>query len=208
MVPCLEEGKLLALQRGMRHLGCRALEPVLFLDADARPIFPRSWAATMLRSRNTVNADEPAVVSGPVIFGGMGPVSTLWRNAANIKGHVQTHKSGDGIFGGQNMLVDLRRQEVLEAMLDLPLIWPGDDTAIAQVVIKNGGNPVKSLAPGAAVFTRYYRYPGIVARLRQGQAACRQLVEQSYLDAAPPHSISYEAYAAEEPARTKDEATG
>src|SRR5438874_618123 len=41
-----EEGKMRAIQAGLRYLGRRALEPLLILDADTRPL-SNNWSARL-----------------------------------------------------------------------------------------------------------------------------------------------------------------
>lgn len=190
------EGKMTALQSGIRYLGKRALEPFLTLDADSRPIFPAWWLGSLLKTRYILPEDEPAVVVGPIVFtSGADPLLNTYRTARTLHRLVATRNNPqEGSFAGGNMLIHTLRDEIVEEILELPQIWPGEDAVIKDVVVESGGNVRKSLNPLASIFSDSSRYPTLRKILAKGRKQTREDFRQTYLDDAPPNSITGTEY--------------
>lgn len=191
------EGKLPAIQAGLRHLGERALEPVVTLDADSRPAMPRSWLPTLLATRESLDADEPACVVGNSVYMHCNPLRAAMSTLAHWRMVAKTaNDPRQGYFHGRNMMLHLMTEEALQDVLALPHIWPGEDEAVKDVVLSHGGNVVKALDVRGAVLTAADRYASFMARLRLGRQVCQAIYEQSYLDEAAPGSVPFEQYRA------------
>jgi hypothetical protein len=186
------EGKMPALQHGLHHLGDRALEPLIILDADSYPLFPKRWPLPLLAGRERLDTQEPAVVVGPYVFNDIDFVSSAWRNLGHWRQYIKKarHDQNHGA-AGCNSLIDLKRASVLRAIMDLPNIWPREDVAIKDTILEQGGNFGKSVHPLAIVATRGDRFPGWLKRIRLGRAVSQQGIRQSYLDEAAPGSVPY-----------------
>ena len=187
------EGKLPALQAGLRSLGDRALEPLIVLDADTVPLFPSRWLARMLGAAEVHGGSSPIAVSGSVFYGGINPVLALYRDIGHWKNLLKNrHQQNQGITGG-NLLLQLYDQGTLEQILGLPNFWPRDDTAIRDSILAHNGTSVKLLHPAAAALTDGSRFPSLLTRLRLGHERTWQGILDSYLAEAAPGSTPYES---------------
>lgn len=186
------EGKLPAIQEGIRYLGSRALEPFLTLDADSHPVFMKSWIPALETGRKRLSPHLPAVVTGPSIYTDMGLVGGAYKTLADLKALVGHSRSNyDGPFCGRNMLLDIKNEETLDRVLALPHYWPGMDVAMKDAIIQNGGETLKLIRPDAAVFTSGDRYPSLKERISLGRAATTNKVFDSYVEDSAPGSIPY-----------------
>lgn len=189
------EGKLPAIQTGLRHLGERALGPIITLDADSRPVMPRRWIESLLTARNSLGAAEPACVVGNSVYVHANPLRAAMSTVAHWRMVARTaHDPRQGYFHGRNMMLDLMTEGALEDVLALPHIWPGEDEALKDVVLTHGGNVVKALDVRGAVLTTADRYASFLTRLRLGRQVCQDIYEQSYLDEAAPGSVALQTY--------------
>lgn len=186
------EGKMTALQEGMRYLGKRALEPFVTLDADTHPIFSRLWLLSLLKARTSLPENRPAAVTGPIIFsGGPSIFSDAYRTVRDLQMHISNrNNSKNGVMRGANMLIHTRKPQVVEEILELPQIWPGYDGIIKDIVVASGGSIRRSINPGAVVVSDSSRYIGVKQRLLDGYEMTVEKFQQSYFDEAPPNSIT------------------
>lgn len=190
------EGKLSAIQAGIRHLGRRALEPFVTLDADSQPAFPRYWLDSLLEARYHQPVNKPAIATGGLIFrGGTSAISSLYRTIRSFEIYWSTRDDPhNGPSVGANMLIDPVTFDALEGIQELPQIWPGEDAIIKDVIIESGGGIRRSTNPLAMVLTDSVRYPGLKHRLAKGRHQSGEDINQSYLAEAPPESITGSAY--------------
>ncbi|HVS58619.1 MAG TPA: glycosyltransferase [Candidatus Saccharimonadales bacterium] len=189
---CPEEGKMQAIQTGIRHLGQRSVEPFVTLDADSQVMFPQHWLGTMLRERSNVDVTRPAVVIGPTVYRGIGLRALVGTARLFYLYHQQRLEKDLGPYCGRNMLIDPHRADLVAALLDLDKLWYGEDQAIKDIVVDHGGNSLKSASLCAAVRSDGSRLPSVWSCLIPGgfQRAHEEVVK-SYLAEAPPGSRPY-----------------
>lgn len=186
------EGKMLALQMGIRYLGRRATEPFITLDADSQPLFSSQWLPTMLKSLTQQDTDIPEVVIGPFIYKATNPVASAWRTFGHWRNLIKTRDDTSVGAFGRNMLLDLKTDQHVERLLSLPHFWPSEDVAIKDEVLLAGGCASKSLHPLGIVLTESDRFPSIKKRMKIGAGASTKLIRDSYLAEAPPQSTPYQ----------------
>lgn len=198
VVPCDEEGKMRAIQAGIRHLGSAAVEPFLTIDAgDSRPIAGSKWPNAMLKARRHLPANRPAMVIGPLLFrGGDNPL--LMTAGFHMRQFLSRWESDNddnkGQYRGTNTLVHPLCNSVVASLLELDNYWPGEDQAIKdEVVHTHGGTVLKSSNPFAIVETDGSRMPGIMRRLRDSPQSASYNVWRSYMNEAPKKSRPYES---------------
>ena len=119
-VPTLESapGKMRAIKAGLTQLGKKSLEPLVILDADAVPLFPRHWAQTYLRQLSAPNSG----VSHLGLCFGSNLRETMGRVAQAAVSANRIH-CGRGNQGGPNMAVHLNEAS-LELIQAMPNYWP------------------------------------------------------------------------------------
>lgn len=193
------EGKMPALQLGIRYLGERAAEPFITMDADTRPLLPDVWLKAMLAGRAALDPQRPAVVVGLQLYRGINPFTAGWRNLGYLRDTFKNHTNPYSGADGKNMLLDLHDAATVKRILDMPHIWPREDTAIKDEVLDREGSFLKSLNPLTLVLTSGDRYPGLYKRLRLGGRAAGLMVRESYLQEAAPGSVPYWELRGEEP---------
>lgn len=182
------EGKLPALQFAIHHLGERALEPFICLDADSRPRFPYKWIGTLLKARSELNPNRPAVVTGSHLFEGLNPAQLLFKNLKRRRRMVKNYENPNWFMSGANMLMDLKEKRVVQAIQGLPNIWPGEDAAIRDIVVEHSGQLANTIDPKARVMTD--------AAGRFGYKISNADMMRAYREDAPPGSITYLQYTA------------
>ncbi len=189
----LPEGKLPSLQFGIRHLGKRATEPFITLDADSAPVFPKLWAKALVNSLKQL-PDSPSIVVGPNIFTeGPGFIADTHLSLQfNWKQMRTRHENFQGRFTGRNMLIRTFDTETTEELLSLDNYWPGEDYAIRDTIVERGGSTYKTQNIFASVVTDAVRYPHISDALSQKkQPMLRKRLRQSYIDDCPPGAKRY-----------------
>lgn len=187
-----QPGKLPALQQGMKLLGNRALEPFVTLDADTRPLVAQRWINALRVSRDELPKDKPAVVIGGLLLKTKNPVSAALHSAAHARRHfIYSTDPDNGTFSGANMLLNLHDDETLERVLAMPHIWPGEDVALKDVVVDQGGKSLKTLKPCSLAITSGMRFLKMRDRYRLGLEATIQTIHNSYLIDAAPGSVPY-----------------
>jgi hypothetical protein len=187
------EGKLPALQFAIKHLGERAIEPFVSLDAETRPVLPNKWLTTMLARRSKLDPERPAIVTGPHFFEGLNPISLALKNALHCYDLLSLHRNPEWAMGGTNMLFDLQDETTVQRVLELPHIWPLEDKALRDVVVRQGGMVANTIHPNARVVTDARdRSTSLYDKLRYNQPS----QVSSYLEDAAPGSIPYRDFQA------------
>lgn len=189
-----QQGKMLAIQHALGSLGARALEPILLLDADARPIFPQKWHAHMLRT--VAFPEVPTVVGGPVWYTGAVLGEALLRSVYRAGRTVARPKDGNAeaaIQFGPNMAISIKNKKVLDRVMSIPNYWPGEDKALATAVSEQGGVYRDIIH----LYTMTWNPTSVSAislkdRLRLGREETLKVVEQRYIDRGPQGSDPYE----------------
>lgn len=192
------EGKVPALQLGIVRLGNKALKPFVTLDADTQPLFPKKWLPGMGRALYRHGRDDrrPAIIIGPLVFNRIGIASRVWRNSEHLKTQWQTRNSEtEGYFSGANMLMRLCNDDVVDKVLMLPNIWPGEESAIRDIVLNNNGIVRKTMNPHAGAATSGERFPDIRTRFSMGRDEYIKTIQESYNSDAPAGAIPYTDYA-------------
>ena len=179
-----QKSKLRALQEGIRLAYKDMLRgPFLTLDGDSAPLFPSLWHEIMLRERlRRLPMNRPAFVTGGLVFfGGPGLVSNAIRSAKRTASQYKVRDSNQsGFFYGANALVDPRTREVIDDLLAMDDIWPGEDEAMKDIILEHGGGSRKVTDPRAVVLTDAERYPSIWHHIRHGRNAVVSHFYQSY----------------------------
>jgi hypothetical protein len=187
------EGKLPALQFAINHLGERAIEPFVSLDAETRPVLPNKWLSTMLKARGKLDPERPAIVTGPYFFEGLNPVTLALKNTLHCYDLLSLHRNPGWAMSGTNMLFDLQDETTIQHVLELPHIWPLEDKAIRGVVVRRGGMVANTIHPHALVLTDARdRATSLYTKLRYNQPP----PGSSHLADAAPGSIPYRDFVA------------
>ncbi len=187
-----EQGKLPAIQEGLRYLGARALDPVFFTDADSYPLSNKRWQRIML---GEVNETTPQIISGPIVhIDGANFASDAVRTVKRQLDIRRAKHQGLTHCFGANVLSHLKDETVLEAVLDLPHIWPGEDRAIEELVVRSGGEKVQVTDPRASILTSSRYLPPVGHVLRVGKAQARREILDFYDERAAEGSITFGQY--------------
>jgi hypothetical protein len=187
-----EPGKILAIQetlRGFHRFGHDPLDPVLFLDADSYPMWPRAWARVL--TRLLTRDDGPAAAAGLVRYHGRGWVGNLARTSKKLADAVISRQRRTNVAFGANMALRLRHQSVLDGVLALPHIWRGEDRAMIDVVRQAGGRYVQCLSPLSLVAQSSRYSTTLKDRLLLGQEESQRRRDAAYNSRAAPGAVYY-----------------
>jgi hypothetical protein len=99
---------------------------------------------------------------------------TIYLRAKRFKSR---HFQGGMGFCGANMLLHPYTQASVDGLLALDEIWPGEDRAIKEILLKNGGTVVKTIDLRTMAGYDSPRESSIVERLRLGKQSIAQSVE-------------------------------
>lgn len=188
-----EQGKLPALQTGLRALGSRALGPVFYTDADSYPLSNKYWSRIMLTA---VDRTQPQFIAGPIVH--IDGNNVLDDTIRTVKRQVDIRRAKkDGLTHcfGANVVSHFKNDMMLEQILALPHIWPGEDRAMEELVVANGGEKVQITDLRASVLTSSRYLPSVAHVLKVGKEQARREVLDYYNDRAAPESIPYGKYA-------------
>jgi len=194
------QGKLPAIQFALQALGSKALEPVILLDADTRPLMPRAWARTMTHALHP-DDDIPAAVSAPVWFVRndqaerssvvSATARSMYRQAHGLLATI--NRNAPPAYYGPNQSFKLSNSDTLDAVLELGHFWPKEDVAMANAIKSTGGTfrqlidtRAMTVSPESAAFAPlidYIKKPNDVDRA----------VTEAYRKTAPTDSTTYEA---------------
>lgn len=178
-----EPGKLPALQAGLKSLGRRALDSVLLLDADSYPVYPKGWALTMAAH---LQANKPTSVSGLIHLVDGNPIDDAVRGLRHFQLALRHRQKGVGgsVFGS-NMGLRIHDTDVFEKILALPSIWPGEDSALADVVAGQIDGYEQLVHPATRVATSARYHMPLSRRIRYGAEAARRERSQDYASRVP-----------------------
>lgn len=185
-----EAGKLPAIQSVLKALGDRALDPLLYTDADSYPVSTRSWHRHMLRA---LDPDAPSAASGPIVLDTFG-VSGLAYDAKYYLDTLRAHRNETTRFRGANMATHLQKDSVLKRVLELPHIWPGEDRAIELAIHSEGGVSRQVVHPGATVVTSSRYILPIINFATEGRKGVRKKSLTNYRERAAEGSIPLGKY--------------
>jgi len=187
------QGKLPAIQHTLRILGNRALEPLIILDADTRPLMPKRWHDAMLKHLIGTEPEIPAALGGPVWFKDGGLLNATAHSLLQlrrVKRDVKSRTAESGVVqAGPNMGLYIQNEALLEQILELPHEWPGEDKAIIEKVISNSGKYIQPLQPSIYALTRMREaFPTIAERLRISREETVRRINEHYIQRAAPGS--------------------
>jgi glycosyltransferase involved in cell wall biosynthesis len=192
-----QPGKLPALQYAIESLGDRALDPLLLLDADSRPVLPKRWEKAMV---GRLDPDSPSVVSGPILYEvkdedeDLSMFDSVTRSAIRYAQACSARAHGTSIAFGANMAIHLATQQAKGAVLELPFFWAHDDAAIRDTIVGQGRpTEYQQLSVGSSVVTSSRWLPPMMDRLRLGKATATTLMLERYAARAPEGSMPYVA---------------
>ncbi len=195
-----ERGKLPAIQATLRKMGTAALEPILLLDADTCPIFPRSWHNVMTRALSL--EDRPTYVGGPVIFtprqeGVIGESVALsaFRMLDGIQRSRTDVAQGDAAYYGPNQAIKIGESQILEEILELPHYWPKEDLAMAKEIASEDRGVMRQVVNlRAAAFSQVSdAMPPLHHWITKGIDEVDKEITARYRINAPEDSVEYTA---------------
>ena len=186
-----EQGKLPAIQEALRCLGERALGPVLFLDADSQPRFPKLWVNAMQKG---VDVDGVHVRAGSISYMGGSLLDDIgWTVKAQLDA-CKALKSEVPRYCGANMLTQMRHERVLGKILELPHIWLGEDHAIGTTISDHDGVADQTVDLRANVKTSARFLPPVTHVICVGAEEAKKELGEQYKERAAPGSITYRSY--------------
>ena len=193
VVETTEQGKLLAIQRVLKILGQDALNPIIILDADTKPIFRNLWARNMVKGLRP-ETNSPSATGGPVVFtnGKITEDSILtFRRARRTLKNDEVRLPQNG----PNMSLYLQNSNVLDSILSLPNYWPGEDQAMNQVVLDHNGNYTASLNLSILASTPSSEsYLSSRDRKQLGLENARARVLEAYVSRGPKNTNPYNPF--------------
>lgn len=195
-----EQGKMLAIQHGLRHLGQRALDPILLIDADTVPLRPDKWRDGMV-SLLEPHSEHPVVVSGPIWFtenDGTVSMSTRARSLLRLGDTFRSRRTAaktglNGAQYGPNQGIHIQNDKTLERVLALKNYWPMQDVALTEAIVAHEDGIFKqsldikllALKQASAHYQPFHEF------FTKGIEATNKKVIQSYIDGAPEGSEPY-----------------
>ena len=186
------EGKMPAIQEGLRHLGKRALGPLLILDADSRP-FSNKWSGKMSNELHVLPEQRPAMVWGPYVFQGeINPVLGALFTATSMRvSWADRHADRPRTIRGGNTGLYMKEDELLEEMLALENYWPREDVAIFDTMKGHEANHKVVMSPRAWVLTSGFRTMDTIRKIVKDRKHPSKVMDDSYSRDAPNGSIPY-----------------
>ena len=182
-----EQGKLPAIQDALHYLGKSALGNVLYVDADSYPVSP-NWGARMTASLQ--RGDHPSVVGGLTAFTDGNIIEDTLRSRRRIgEAHQAQSNQNLSAFSGSNMATHFGNTTMLDEILALPHIWPGEDRAIAYAITKHRGDISYALHREATVKVSSRFYPSIATRIVKGRDVAVKLRVDNYRERAAPSAM-------------------
>lgn len=187
-----QQGKLPAVQHALRMLGDRALDPLIILDADTRPLLPKSWHLNMMKNLHSPSR-LPIGVGGPVWLTDTDILTQSLYSVWMYKSSVAFNRGKEGLKrAGPNMGVNLGTVDTYEKVLALPHLWPAEDAAIMDLISEQGGKYRQPLSLGLCALTRKpVSMPPAIQRLRMSGEEANQKIFQGYTDRSAPGSRPY-----------------
>jgi glycosyltransferase involved in cell wall biosynthesis len=186
------EGKIPAIQEGLRHLGKRALEPVMILDADSRPLSTH-WSNRVPSELRSLPNAYPAMVWGPYVFHGeINPVLGAFITATSMQvSWADRDSEKPRTIRGGNTGLFIKDSALLENMLTLENYWPRADVAIFDTMKSSEANHKVLMSPQAWVLTSGFRTTDTIRKIVKDRRHPSKVMDSSYADEAPVGSRPY-----------------
>ncbi len=180
-----EQGKMPAIQRALRFLGKRALEPVLYLDADSYPVFSAAWHKSHIKK---LDKSKVAVTAGALGYWEGFFISNSLRYIRRSQKSVEAFLKDDtSAVYGANMATKFGTYEILDRVLAMPHIWPGEDRAMADAVRECGGTFSQLISPASTVLMSARYTAPLTKRFRKDYNLALAESLQRYQDRAAPN---------------------
>lgn len=190
-----DQGKLPAIQEALRQLGHQALDPLLILDADTRPLMPKSWHDGMVRNLTRGNQKQPVAVGGPVWFTEGNMLDCFFRSVRRATKAMETCSGRDVnkiSQCGPNMGLYLKRHEVLEAILSLPHYWPSEDRAMMTAILSHEGRLMQPVNPALLTVTPLSEaFTSLAEHRKVGPVESRRRTFEAYVQRGAPGSAPF-----------------
>ena len=187
-----EEGKMRALQTGLRFLGKRALNPVLILDGDSRPL-SRKWGQKLIGETNKLPKEKPALVWGPYVFAEdiSLPLGIFFTATSMYVSWTDRREPAPRTIRGGNTSLRIKNYDLLDELMGMDNYWPREDVAIHDAAVKQGANKLVVLGPEAWVITSGARLNDALKRLIKKRENPNAIYDQLYAGDAPAMSSPY-----------------
>lgn len=187
-----QEGKIPAIQEGLRSLGEQALQPLIIVDADTRPM-SKKWSGRMSQELLDLPQQDPAMVWGPYIFSGeINPALGLFFSASSMQvTWADRHEEKPRTIRGGNTGLYMKNEELLEEILALDNYWPRDDVAIYDTMKAHDANHKVVMSPQAWALTSGYRPAETIRQLVKNRKHPSKVTDDLYADDAPEGSRPY-----------------
>lgn len=177
------QGKLPSIQFALRTLLERDADmvnkPILFLDADSTPVFPKRWHDTMTQA---VSGDMSRVAAGLLGYKDGTILDTTLRTGRRIQESAKAKANGNfnGVYGA-NMAMKFGSEEKLEEILELDHIWPGEDRYMARLLSEENPDRFKQVMDMGSIVLASARFlPSFWYRLRNGAGAAKAVAGDDY----------------------------
>jgi len=186
------EGKMPALQAGLGYLGRRALEPLLILDADSRPLINK-LSPCLVRAIVSLPNNQPAIVWGPYIFKGeINPLLGATLSGSSMMVSWQDrHRERPRTIRGGNTGLHIKSSQLLKELLELDNFWPRADVAIFDSVRQNQGEYSVVFKPDGWVLTSGKRISKMLKKIVFERQHPSLVTDATYAAEAPAGSRAY-----------------
>lgn len=186
------EGKMPALQEGLRYLGKRALEPVLILDADTKPL-TRNWSKHMSIELNSLPRSTPAMVWGPYAYKGeINPLlAGLFTATTAQVSWADRHQDRPRTIRGGNTGLLMKQDDLLEEILSLDNYWPREDVAIFDTMKSHQAEHKVTFNHNGWVLTSGHRISDTIRRVIKVRQNPSIVMDAAYAEEAPAGSRPY-----------------
>lgn len=186
------EGKMPALQEGLRYLGKRALNSLLILDADSRP-FTKKWSRHMGNELGSSLERNPAMVWGAYVYNEeINPLLAVFFTGTTMRvAWADRHKERPRTVRGGNAGLFIKKSKLLEEMLALENYWPREDVAIFDTMKSHAAEHKVTLRPDAWVLTSGYRITQTLKRIVRERKHPSLVMDDTYAREAPLDSKPY-----------------
>lgn len=172
-----EQGKLPAIQFALKMLmksDTHALaEPILFSDADSRPLAPRQWAHTMGQA---VAGSVACSAAGLTLFSDGPLLDRSVRNARRImRAREDSGTSSLRSSFGANMALNFaNNHDLIDQTLNLPHIWPGEDRYLLHMIGGDKREHFTQLASRGSTVLQSARFMKPISSVLKEDLATRQ----------------------------------
>jgi glycosyltransferase involved in cell wall biosynthesis len=151
-----EQGKLPAIQAGLQRLLNHDTDafskPIIFTDADSRPLLSAQWAPTLSLA---VAGELPRSAAGIAFLNEGDLLDCTLRSARRFMQAKRAAKtySLDAVYGANMALNFAGDTELIDRVMDLPHIWPAEDRYLAHIVAGEEQRFTQLVSFGSAILT-------------------------------------------------------